>query len=525
MRLVPLLAVLLCWSGTALAQCPPHTPAFPLGNANLAPRQVAESALIIRVQYESVTTTWPDQAEANQLITYVDQLAKNNAYSPAGYEIDFIQNGSLPYFNVYPPAPLPMAGAAHLLTILRAFDQQYPAVPIDQCDHVIIFRPQDPMSPAGPSNAAGYITYPQNFEPDPSSADPMREAAAGVFHEIGHKYGLGHANLHREPAARRLNYGDIYDFMGGMGPRQWRFDESLWPLSPPAPVFADPLVIHANPMVKRLHWWIDANSIVRDTDQGTEQHAISGISQSSGVLAVEIPREELPNVAYSLMVYWRDNEPQMSGGASVAIVSPNNIRATTRLVELNRGPVIAGGARFPGWEPTLLPGASWTDPVSGVQITCDGFDPISGNLLVTVTRPVNFDFARLPYLDIIAPALDGLQVQRNGDTVCVSVNAGVRDDLLPEVPFADITNVDAELRVSEGATARVLRVGSATGPEARFTFTNPTDVWSIDISSLVDPMMPTTPVQEVAAVRVTAFSIDSKRTIGQRLFLIDQTAQ
>ncbi|MEM7202240.1 MAG: hypothetical protein AAF628_18365 [Planctomycetota bacterium] len=520
--LVLLFAGLLGLSGGVASQCHVHTPAYPANLANRAPRLTPETALLIRAQYASANTTWPDQAEATQLIGYVDQLAKNNAYNAPGYGINFLTNGTVPYFDVALALPGPVAGPAHLLRILREFDAQYPTVPIDQCDHVVVFRPQDQQRPVSPSNAAGYITYPQNFEPRAPSADPMREAAAGVFHEMGHKYSLGHANLQREPSRRRINYGDVYDYMGGMSPFQWRFDESLWPIAPPAPVFADPLDIHANPIVKWMHSWLGSASITRDTTQGTTQYDIAGLSQPTGLRAVEIPRQDLPNVPYSLLVYWRDNEPQMADGACVAIVSRENIRATTRLVELNPGPTIPGPASFPGFAPTLLPAASWTDPVSGVTITCNGLSPAGDAMSVTVNRPSNFDFMGLAYLDIVAPALDNLHVQTNSDTFCVSVHAAAID-VKPEVPFAGIDRVEAQLRVGEGAAARVLRVGSATGPEARYTFYDAAEFWTVNVANLVDPIMASSPVQAAAAVRVTAYTHTSKRTVGQKTLLIDQT--
>ncbi|MEM7202830.1 MAG: hypothetical protein AAF628_21405 [Planctomycetota bacterium] len=506
----------------APAQCPPHIPAFPSSSDNWAPRLAPEAALIIRAQFATAPTTWPNQAEADLLITHIDTLAKNNAYNAPGYHIAFLRNGTLPYFDVVPTIPAPVRSPATLLDIIEQFKVQYPIVPIEAFDHVIVFRPPDPGNPGAPSNAAGYITYQTSFQPGPSYGDPMEEAAAGVFHEMGHKYGLGHANLLMVPSQRGTQYGDVHDYMGGVAPRQWRFDEFLWPLSG-GPVFAAPTQIHTNPIVKLLHFWTGLAAFEEITAAGSQQYEISGISQPNGTLALEIPREEGPATPWSLLVYWRDNEPQVAGGASVAVVSRYNIRATTRLIERVPGPAISGRpGTFPAWRPTLLPFESWTDPVSGVTITCDGFHPITNNLLVTVDRPSPLEFENLGYVQVVAPALDSLKVQRATDSFCVAVNAAIYDGPW-HLPWEYIAQAEGEIRVGEGANRRVLRVGSVNGPEARFDFNDPDEVWHVDVGSLVDPFLPSGPIQATATLGVTVYTEDDKRTRSQKAFLIDQT--
>ncbi|MEM7201494.1 MAG: hypothetical protein AAF628_14590 [Planctomycetota bacterium] len=519
--------LLLLSPSAATAQCVPHIPAFPLTSENWAPRLTPESALIIRMQYGGLPPQiWPSATEGDDLIAHVNALAQNNSYQAPGYSIDFTRNGTLPYFDVVASSPLPERSSRHLMEIIRQFKSQYGGVGLEGHDHIIIFRPPSAASPGGPSNAAGFITYQTSFRPAAGTLEPMKEVAAGVFHEMGHKYGLGHANLLQQTPNRTIAYGDIYDYMGGMSPFQWRFDEGLWPIFAPPPLFASPTEIHANPILKYLHFWMPAADIAVATPQTTQQYELNGISQQSGLRAVEIPRQELPNVPWSLFVYWRDNEQQVADGASIAIGSRYNIRATTRLVELQPGPTINGRpGTFPGARPTLRPGEQWTDPVSGATIACDGFHPTTGQLQVTVTTGALPAFAKLGYLDIVAPRVEsGSSYLTRADRFCVGVNASTLENNPGLLPWHHIDRCVAELRVGEGGAGRVLRIGSTTGPQARFVFNNPDDVWDVDCDTLVDPFRPPggAEIQDVVGLRVTLFTRDQKRTVGVKFFLLDQ---
>ncbi len=169
-----------------------------------------------------------------------------------------------------------------------------------------------------------------------------------VAHELGHNYGLLHANLWRTTdgtaigAGTNVEYGDCYDFMGAC------FNQSA--------------NSHFNTHYKRrLDWLTDAN-VQTVTGSGTYRISAQDSSSLSGIKTLKIAKDPTRN-------YWIEFRQTLSGnvlnGALIHWDYASQNYRETQLLDMN--PATTSLADAP-----LLIGQSFYDAASQIRITVVG---------------------------------------------------------------------------------------------------------------------------------------------------------
>lgn len=534
------LAVLLCISASALAQNGVPGPySYPSRDLNAPQREGLERAVIVRVfdpMHVRSGSSRPNGVEANRIRQSVQNLARRNSHSgsaPFNYDIEFFSRsgpeGQLYFVDVILPTHYATASVDQILAVISAFNSD-PTLPqdIDYYDHVVLFLPPG----GGISRLAQYVLFTVAALPASSKGiAALDQTGAAVFHEMGHGYACGHANTFNmwpttgPGSYETLQYGDIFDYMGGMTQSEWRFDSNCFATGVIADDFAAADDIRANPVRQMQHGWLGTDSVLNVTSaQSTGKKTLNGITATTGLRAIVVNRQVANGNPESLMIYWRDNESLVNGGASIAIVNRQNIQAGTRLVEFVQGPTVActppnapaWATYFPAISGSLTPGSTWTDNVSGVSVLChrivySGSTPVGLEVEIqpSATPPSFGDF---PILNVISSKIDTREVITSG-TIDIQVEAAVPSTALG---WGNIDRVEVELvGGSEGSVQRLGLTSGGLNGEAFMKFTTslaepgtllPGQTWNIDVSKLTDPILVGQKVKRFVRLRAFAYT-------------------
>jgi hypothetical protein len=174
-----------------------------------------------------------------------------------------------------------------------------------------------------------------------------------VAHELGHTYGLFHANLWQvddgnpiSPSGTNFEYGDDFDVMG------YAFD----------------LRGHFNPWFKNLLGWIADNQVQSVTADGVYRiHRFDTSTPAAGALALKIPRDVTRDYWVGCRRNYTDN-PSMQDGAYIiwGYHEPHNSHLLDMINPGNR--TIDCGGPLCDPDVALPVGSTFTDPDEGISI-------------------------------------------------------------------------------------------------------------------------------------------------------------
>lgn len=373
--------------------------------------------------------------------------------------------------------------------------------------------------------------------------------AAGIAHEIEHTYDANHASCWRsatrasalepfqltEPIVD-LEYGDPFDFMGLGQCCVQRFSQTVCSPSPPCPVpFAPMQDIHVHPVRKLQQGWLRGSAFrVVTAADGPTVCRINGISTGNGVVALEIPRGQrrwtetsvypLPRVdvgtneAQSIFVYYRDNEPKVSDGASISFTSKQRTGKRTKLVRYTRGPLPpshcagepVGTGRVACEESSLRAGEAFHDPVTRATLLVCEVNQAEKWVDVAVAfpegvEPVTNDHT--PVVNLISPTLEQRRILT--DTV-VDLDIEAYDPDFREAPRRVWDNIH-----------RVRVFAAIVGlPRQEQVFHAPFEGdrlrWTFDVTTAR-----TGPVQRLGSVNVEVWTRSGERNTGKLTFVLD----
>lgn len=531
-------------------------PTYPERNINRPLRLAEETVIVVTVSYVDRSIDPLGQREFEKIAAALSQLAKANAYVPAGqmqgFNTKLLANGTaysfaidMAQYNMMTPV---VFDAPDMIDVIKEFNRvNFP--PIEAYDHAVLLVPSG-MGMSGlvqnASNIGRYGIFNEAFRPAVQVPQhPNAEFAPGFFHELGHGYNLAHASTERLWAEggqeSHVEYGDVFDYMGGVGLPDFRFNATCTAGGSPVP-FGMVTEIHLNPIHKWHHGWLPDTAIVKVPPGVTMTYSLDGITSPAGIRALQIEREvdASSGSPISVLVYWRDNEPRSRDGASVALVSREQVAEKTMLLEFGVGAMMGcqrGPAPYvyPAWDAILREDASWTDSVSGAVVTCEGFDS-EGRLKVKVDNSAQAGprFLNFPILDIISPILESGRVITSSDTIVIGVAATNPDKDPGRIGWQDIMEVEASLHVGERMggqkeAPRLLLPDPTVKGEyetATFFFRTGTEVWAIpaielrDQASMVFPAFD--PIRKLVGLQVKARTYTGPKIIGSRKFLLDQ---
>ncbi len=168
-------------------------------------------------------------------------------------------------------------------------------------------------------------------------------------HELGHNYGLHHANLWRTTdgtvigQGNDIEYGDSYDMMG----------------------FGDGSQFHFNTRYKRtLDWLIDANVQTVTTD-GVYRIFAQDVSTSAGIRALKIKKDGVKHYWIEFRQLFTGN-PNVQNGATIRWEYPSGSLRRTQLLDMT--PTTSGNT----FDAPLLIGQSFNDNENRIRLTVLG---------------------------------------------------------------------------------------------------------------------------------------------------------
>lgn len=519
-----------------------HVPKYPRRDVNRPQRTRPETVILIKAHYETAAVEWPPTNAAASLFTAASQLARANGAKGYVSEFDMLfipASGTEPFFEVTLSGSPPSAFLhKHMLDLIIAIESKY-RIALTTFDHAVVILP----AAATPNlrqalNIGRYAVLTADFG---SNLPSPEDFAPGMMHELGHGYGLAHANLYREwQGGALVGYGDIFDWMGEVSYTGWRYSLACRPPGMEMRLAAS-TDVHLNPIHKWQFGWLDDTSILRvqpgQVLSNVRIDSIATADPSDRVVALQIERnlDTSTRIPISLLAYYRGNEPQVRDGVSLAFVSREQIAENSKLIERSPGPITGPGCLrpagtdpipFPGWNVTLGVGEDWTDQGgSGVRIKCEFVDPERNYVLVSVdnsAQPVR-PFQNIPILDVICPLIESGKVLGNNDVITVQVDASNPDGNPERVAWKDIDYVEARLQVGEEPNPNILQFGPS-GPQAIKRFLTGKEIWQFATRDLFDPApMGQGEIRKLVLLKVTAKTVFGTEIIGGRRFLLDQS--
>ncbi|MBA2736966.1 MAG: hypothetical protein H0U50_09305, partial [Pyrinomonadaceae bacterium] len=170
-----------------------------------------------------------------------------------------------------------------------------------------------------------------------------------VGHEVGHNYGLQHANLWKTTdgtaigAGSSVEYGDCYDLMG-----------ACYNMSPNS---------HFNTRYKRLLDWLTDTNVQTVTGDGTYRVTAQDSITAGGIRSLKIVKDASKN-------YWVEYRQALGGnvanGAQIRWDFASQSFQVTQLLDMTPTTSNQGG------DETLLIGQSFYDPASQIRVTVVG---------------------------------------------------------------------------------------------------------------------------------------------------------
>jgi hypothetical protein len=532
---------------------------YPHRDINRSIRTGVETAILVKVHFQGDPVTWPDETQAVNLAMAVENLSQANAYG-GGHRIVFIASpdgGGLVFEVTIASERGPSVSPAQVMDAVREFDRVYPLRASD-FDHVIMITPPTTIaSTQGYTaiNMGKYVVFTEVGGQFFSHRRPNGEEdfAPGVLHEIGHGYQLSHASTYAPGAeVENVEYGDIYDFMGEMSLLGWRFNQQCRPIGQ-VPNFAPTSEIHLNPIRKWQFGWFDDTAIrkILPGEITSPAIALSPIDSPTGIRAIQIERgieiEDGSETPVSLLIYWRRNEPMISGGVCIARVSRELMQAKTRLLDRIPGPPEGAGCfgpapviPFPGWNVTLPIGQTYTDVGgSGAKITVLEPPPDVGrDRGPATTLAIHVDnsaqptspLRNLPILEVTSPIIESGRVITSQDTVAIYVTATNPDKDPLRFGWKDVHYVELEFLWKEKSSPvpPPQLWQASTGKQVVIRLSRPgwIRIPASDFRTLDPENFPNQdPIRKIIGVSVSAYTLSQPQRIiyGGLRFLLDQS--
>jgi len=215
-------------------------------------------------------------------------------------------------------------------------------------------------------------------------------------HELGHNYGLNHANYWDTGGASTIGpgtsgeYGDIFDTMGSASAGN----------------------NHFNSRYKTYLNWLTASEVRTATSNGTYRIACHDNPNSTGIRGLNVVKNASTNYCIEFRQKFTSNKWMMSG-AGLRWALPGNQKSQL----LDTTPGSSDGKN----DSALVIGRTFSDTASGIHITPIGKGGTSPESLDVVVNLGSFPGNNLPTLDITASATNV------GTSVGVTFNATASD--------------------------------------------------------------------------------------------------